>query len=216
MKKVAVKEIKYGVYGPFPILFKPNDDDDIIKGKPFWQSVIDISDEKKLPEAHGCYIFGIKVKGDCKPWYIGRTKNSFRDECFKGEKVGMYEKIINKHNGDPFLLLVAEKKPKGGLKTSPVSSQIEKEIIKLETILITLGYLKHVKIKNKQIVKLLEKIGLREFIGKKPGKGTLKTAVATLRSLLTKKKPKKSPRKKMKGGIGTSLKNKRSRRGKRR
>ena len=128
-------ERKYGVFGEFDIprckAKRMVDEVDDGKLQGFWKKV----GKKKpgLPNASGCYIFGIRASKGATPWYVGQAKHQFREECFTDSKLLRYNKILaGGKKGTPILLLLARKTPNGRFK----ESLSDREANRLETLLI--------------------------------------------------------------------------------
>ena len=105
--------MRYGVFGPFKV---PRRDSRRIvtprQLRDFWEGV----GEKHpgLPDASGCYIFGIRAGGGATPWYVGQAKKTFRQECFTPHKLLRYnEALVNLNKGTPILLFLARQTPGG-------------------------------------------------------------------------------------------------------
>ena len=116
----------YETYGEFVVPRKQTP-----KGKVFDDSTKVLNDfwdmvDQQTPglsKARGCYIFAIKAGKGIKPWYVGQTKKTFRDECFQPQKKSHYNNVINDiAKGTPVMILVARHTPKGKLaKALPLS-----------------------------------------------------------------------------------------------
>ena len=48
----------------------------------------------ELLEEVGCYIFLFRASRGYKPWYIGKTDNSFRSETFANDKLQKYNEAV--------------------------------------------------------------------------------------------------------------------------
>jgi hypothetical protein len=56
----------------------------------FWEQ----PDAIELREKQGCYVFALEAGGGFTPWYVGKTKRSFYEECFKAHKLGKYNDVL--------------------------------------------------------------------------------------------------------------------------
>ena len=124
--------MRYGVFGPFKV---PRRDSRRIvtprQLRDFWEGV----GEKHpgLPDASGCYIFGISASGGARPWYVGQAKRAFRKECFTPHKLLRYnEALADRKRGKPILLLLA-RQTSGGRFANQLS---DREANNLENLLI--------------------------------------------------------------------------------
>ena len=104
---------KYGVFGPFEV---PRHDGGRVVAsgqlQDFWEEVG--KNHPGLPDASGCYIFGIRAGKGATPWYVGQAKKAFREECFTYHKLHRYnEVLVDLKKGTPILLFLARQTPKG-------------------------------------------------------------------------------------------------------
>jgi hypothetical protein len=62
----------------------------------------------------GCYVFAIRAGKGFTPWYVGKTKTNFKNECFKPHKVIKYNNaILMYQKGAPVLFFIKEATHKG-------------------------------------------------------------------------------------------------------
>lgn len=93
----------FRVSGPFEIPLTQHGNSRIVTGPgDFWH---------KAP-AHangiGCYVFAVKAGRGYTPWYVGKTRTTFRNECFSPDKINKYNKAILKYNkGTPTLFFIS-------------------------------------------------------------------------------------------------------------
>ena len=76
------------------------------KLRAFWEEI----DGQKigLSEAIGCYVFSISAGRGELPWYVGKTANAFRLECFQDHKLVHYNDVLaGRERGIPHLTLIA-------------------------------------------------------------------------------------------------------------
>ena len=123
---------RYGVFGPFKV---PRDDGGRVADsgqlRDFWGKVG--KNDPGLPDASGCYIFGIRASKGAKPWYVGQAKQAFRNECFTYHKLHHYNKVLaDRKKGTPILLLLVRLTPGGGF----VNQLSKSEANSLENLLI--------------------------------------------------------------------------------
>jgi hypothetical protein len=144
-RKVKVKmATMFQVQGPFEITVNVYRGGKIIPRNKdladFWEEVGEISEER------GCYVFGIRAGKGIRPWYVGQTAKSFKDECFTGANRSKYnEAIARAGKGTPvmFLLVLPKKRGKPG----------KRYLDALEELLIDVGYSKNPDISNIQKTK---------------------------------------------------------------
>ncbi len=174
----------YETYGEFAVPRKPTP-----KGKVFDDSKKVLNDfwdvvDHEIPglsKARGCYIFAIKAGRGIKPWYVGQTKKTFRDECFQPQKKAHYNNVINDTaKGTPVMLLVArhtsEKKTKLS-KTLPV-----KEADFVEQLLISSALSANSDLVNTKNTRYIKKIKIPGLLNSPPGNPGGKASL--LRSVL--------------------------------
>lgn len=116
---------KYGVFGPFDV---PRHDDKCVPApkyrRVFWREVE--KNDPGLPNARGCYIFGVRASKGAKPWYVGQTKKSFQSECFESHKLLHYnEALAGYRKGTPVLLFLARQTPKGKFQKRFAASEAD-------------------------------------------------------------------------------------------
>jgi hypothetical protein len=89
----------------------------------------------------GCYIFAIKAGQGFTPWYVGKTKTTFKGECFTADKINKYNKAIMTYKkGSPVLFFVSHPKQRG-----PTN---HKEIREIEVFFTQIALAKNEKILN--------------------------------------------------------------------
>jgi hypothetical protein len=148
--------VKFRTFGDFPIALDNygNIPDDL---DVFWSKVDEAKPE--LRSAKGCYIFGIRTSGGpaVRPWYIGKTVNSFESECFQPHKRALYGKALNFYErATPCLFLVSRLTERGAFYagTSAISINF------LERHLISLGLQANDDLLNKRDTKLYREVQL--------------------------------------------------------
>jgi hypothetical protein len=98
----------------------------------------------------GCYVFAVRLAKGYNPWYVGKTKKTFKDECFTISNIHKYHKALLLEErgriGNPVMFFVA---PSGG------KNVVRKNIVdELETFLIKSAKSANSKLINKRKVKL--------------------------------------------------------------
>ena len=109
--------------------------------KEFWQHVEEAN--SVLPNARGCYIFGIRAR-TAMPWYVGETRKNasgLKAESLSDRNVKIYDRILGEHgHGTPVLIFVWLAPGKGA---PPV-----KAIHELEEALIAYAYDRNPELEN--------------------------------------------------------------------
>jgi hypothetical protein len=91
----------------------------------------------------GCYVFAVRSGGGIKPYYVGKTKASFRQEAFTSGKINYYnEAMAGYAAGRPVMFFVTLRQ-----KPGPVN---HKAIRNLEKFLIQTAVAKNPDLKNVQ------------------------------------------------------------------
>jgi hypothetical protein len=152
--------VKFRTFGDFPIMldFHGNIPDDLNR---FWSLVDDV--KSSLRSAKGCYIFGIRTSGgsSVRPWYVGKTLNSFESECFQPHKRVLYGKALSYYErATPCLFLVPRLTDGGSLYSGASASSINF----LERHLISLGLQANNDLLNKRDTKLYREVQLRGIL----------------------------------------------------
>jgi hypothetical protein len=70
--------------------------------KNFWEDYMEFS------EKQGIYVFALKAGKGFTPWYVGKTNNSFNNECFHSSKLVKYNNLIMKRKGKPVLFFICK------------------------------------------------------------------------------------------------------------
>jgi len=161
--------MRFAVYGPFelPRKRKGKIADDNGKIRKFWK---DIDDEVPgLPNAIGCYVFCVYSK----PWYVGRTTNSFQKECYKG-KLQVYENVYDKiKQGKPQLFFLAQENPSGKGFRKPPKDKRSKDLLihNLEVILIGMALEINPDVLNKKDTVWRKNLEVEGFLWSKHSRG---------------------------------------------
>ena len=171
--------MRFHTYGPFRIRVQPNG---LIGKNPegFWQTVE--TSNLRLPEAKGCYVFGIRGSGGktIRPWYVGRTnKLGFGRECFTTHKLNHYNNALADYKkGTPFLFLIPRLNRSGNIYGGTTSSSIKF----LENYLIGLAITSNQDLRNTYSTKAFRQVQLPGFLNSPQGMPTTATS-ALKRSL---------------------------------
>ncbi|CUX48863.1 hypothetical protein G3A56_17595 [Rhizobium oryzihabitans] len=152
--------MRYYLYGGYEL---PRDHGRVILGdidqrQAFWEDV-----EYSVPglsDACGCYVFGIRVGGGTKPWYVGKAeRQSFKRESLTMDKLTKYEsamKLVGK--GTPLLYFYARTTKARHAFSTPSRSK-HRDVSYLEKLLIS-----HALQRNKNLINKVETKLLREMI----------------------------------------------------
>jgi len=73
----------------------------------FWES------HPKLGSACGCYVFCLKAGPGMTPVYVGKTKRSFREECFTSRNVLILMRYRQKRKGTPCVFFLKYPRKQG-------------------------------------------------------------------------------------------------------
>ena len=157
--------MKFDVYGPYEI--PTGRSKTIVKNsdaiKSFWSKI-----EKDLQNAIGCYVFAIKASRGAKPYYVGKTEKSFKQEALHDHKIGIYNKELDSRStGIPWLFLLPLLTDAGKISTKKTSIETRE----LESILIGMGIKRNADgLLNSRGTKMLRGIEVVKFMN--PPQGT--------------------------------------------
>ncbi|WP_334543851.1 hypothetical protein [Rhizobium leguminosarum] len=175
--------MRYYLYGGFEL---PRDSGRVILGdsdqrQAFWDEVE--YSQPGLGDACGCYVFGIRVGGGIKPWYVGKAeRQSFRRECLTIDKLSKYEsamKYVGK--GTPLVYFYARTTKAKHLFSSPSTSK-HRDVAYLEKLLISYALQRNKNLINKMETKLLKEMIVPGMINSPPG--SLSNAAKEMQTLM--------------------------------
>jgi hypothetical protein len=154
--------MNFEIYGPYKLPKKCQNG--LLDKKQAKSSLINSGDNPPTElSGCGCYIFAVKAAKGIKPWYVGKAvKQSFEKECLKTHQLNIYNDVIAGRKGNPLLLLIALKTPKG--KFAKPGSAHQKKIDFLETILIGAALKRNRSLMNVQKTAFLKKMVVPGFI----------------------------------------------------
>ncbi|NKM69386.1 hypothetical protein [Rhizobium laguerreae] len=175
--------MRYYLYGGFEL---PRDHGRVILGDPdqrrdFWEEVE--AHQYGLSDACGCYVFGIRVGGGTKPWYVGKAeRQSFKRECITTDKLTKYESAMAAMGKGTPLLYFYARATKEKHQFSFPSTAKHRDVNYLEKLLIS-----HALQRNKNLINKMDTKLLREMVV--PGmintpKGSLSIAAKEMRTLM--------------------------------
>lgn len=101
----------FRVYGPLEIPRTKLRKDTVIdkEGLPdFWDS----GEAKDAAKKQGCFILALRRGKSFTPWYVGKASRDLEKDCFTPKKISEYNTILDKHQGQPVLFLLAPDKNK--------------------------------------------------------------------------------------------------------
>ncbi|PJZ23916.1 hypothetical protein CH352_18725 [Leptospira hartskeerlii] len=110
------------------------------------ENVDNFWNEHKIPDSiqkgRGIYIFGLRLPNSYMPAYVGKTKTTFKTECFTPRNLNIYNGEIIRYEREfkPFLFFLVMAKSKG-----PVNNKV---LLELETYLINLAAEKNPNLAN--------------------------------------------------------------------
>jgi hypothetical protein len=152
---------RFEPFGPFDM---PVDGVHIDTGlaKEFWQSVEDA--RQGLQDAIGCYIFAIRAGRGTKPWYVGKTERSFRQEAWQPGKLLLFSKHLDsRKRGTPVLYLIAKQTSRGRFAKG------SRSVKPLEEMLIGQCLLRNHRLLNKKDINRFLKIEVPGFMNEPRG-----------------------------------------------
>jgi hypothetical protein len=135
-----MNDLIFKVHGPFDVPVEQKKFGKmILPGCPgFWKH------NTKFQNEYGCYVFAIRAAKGYRPVYIGKTKKTFKQECFTDHKIGRHynPSLLDTGKGTPvmFFLIPSLKKGKPN----------HKKISDLESFLIQIGVSRNPDLSNVQ------------------------------------------------------------------
>ena len=140
------RQYRFEPFGPFDL---PQQGHAMIaadKLKDFWGALA--SDHPGLPDAIGCYIFGIRIGSSTLPWYVGKTeRTSFRSETVQPHKLLVYARALGQARGGfPVLFLLPRMNESGKFRRARKSGSIS--VDRLERMLIGTALLRNANLLN--------------------------------------------------------------------
>jgi hypothetical protein len=119
----------------------------------FWAMVE--HEHPNLPEALGCYIFGVRVGSSARPWYVGKTeKKNFKFEVSQPHKLLYYQEALYQQPDGIALLYLLPRLTDGG-KFRKVWRAGSTSVGRLEGMLIATALSRNPKLLNKRSTKHL-------------------------------------------------------------
>jgi hypothetical protein len=122
-----------------------------------------------LPEALGCYIFGIRVGVSIHPWYVGKTeKKSFKFEVIQPHKLLYYQDALEQQPSGVALLYLLPRLTDGG-KFRKVWRAGSTSVGRLEGMLIATALSRNPKLLNRLSTKHLTQTVVPGYINEPAG-----------------------------------------------
>ena len=135
-----------------------------------------------LSVAVGCYIFAIRAAKGIRPWYVGQTVKSFKDECFHFHKRDRYRQVFDGiKKGTPVIILVARRTPSKGKLAKSLQRE---EANFVEQLLISRALSKNPRLANVKNTKYSQELILPGVLNNpkgypSPGAKLLRSVVGT-------------------------------------
>jgi len=124
---------EYSVHGPYKIpVIKKHAGRSIGSSTDFW----DNNQIAQIGNRCGVYVFGMRAGKGIVPYYVGKTTNSFANECFHPHKLVKYNEALTEYrSGRPVMFFLARPIKRGQIK--------KKEIKQLEDFIILIASTKN-------------------------------------------------------------------------
>ena len=128
----------FTVSGPFQIPVSQLGSGKLITGAGnFWNKA------RSHLDGIGCYVFAIQAGKGYTPWYVGKTKTTFNNECFTAHKLLKYNQaILSVKKGTPVLFFISHPKQKGPINHKQIR---EIEVFFTQVALLKNGSLLNIK-----------------------------------------------------------------------
>ena len=153
MTTAKVRKYHFEPYGPFEIPMEDGSDIARTQLNDFWTAIG--SKYPGLPDALGCYIFGVKLKSTVLPWYVGKTEQkSFKFEAVQAHKLLIYHDSLKKQPGGVALLYLIPRMTDGG-RFRKVWSSGSSSVARLEQMLIESALARNPDLQNRRMIKHL-------------------------------------------------------------
>jgi hypothetical protein len=164
--------MQFEVYGPFDLT---RGDTGLIPSKKrehwaFWDTVAE--EEPNLPQACGCYVFGVRAGGGTRIWYVGQAqKQTFEQECLSASKINAYnEALFETERGTPVLFLLPRMTKGGRFCKVKRAKNGSKDISFLEDYLLASALRANPDLMNVKGTKYLQRLQVAGLLNPKPGK----------------------------------------------
>ena len=139
--------------------------------KKFWDNPI----HRSFADKQGCYIFAHKAGLGFKPWYAGKTSNSFKAEIFTTHKMDHYNDVLFQgYEATPVFFFVAPP----GTKTKVAVNDLDD----IETYLIQNAFKKNKELRNLKKTKNIPTWSIKGVVN--PGKGKVPANATQFKKML--------------------------------
>jgi hypothetical protein len=163
-------------YGPFEV---PVTDGavDSSQLKKWWRDIDFDGKHTNLPAAYGCYIFALHIGSKLVPWYVGRTRASFKGEILTGHKLWILEEVLKSNKrGKLVVIFLARTTSNGKLRRGDRRSATP-EVEFLEDALIGACLARNPDLMNRSQTSYLRKLTVPGFLN---DEGIRRTASARI------------------------------------
>lgn len=89
---------------------------------------------QKYKDKRGIYIFGLRAAKGYTPWYVGKTKRTFENECAESHKLQYYNQVIAQRKGTPVFFFLFQDTGKRGPNNDSILDHVEKYFIEIALI----------------------------------------------------------------------------------
>jgi hypothetical protein len=135
--------------------------------KKWWHDIDFDGKHTYLPAAYGCYIFVLQIGSTLVPWYVGRTRASFKGEILTRHKRGILEEVLKSNKrGRLAIIFLARTTSKGTLRRGDRRSATP-EVKFLEDALIGACLARNPDLMNKSQTRYLRQIVVPGFLNDK-------------------------------------------------
>jgi hypothetical protein len=132
--------------------------------KKWWHDIDFDGKHTYLPAAYGCYIFALRTGSKLVPWYVGRTRASFKGEILTRHKRWIVEEVLKtSKRGKLVVIFLARTTSKGKLRRGDRRSATP-EVKFLEDALIGACVARNPELMNKSQTRYLRQIVVPGFL----------------------------------------------------
>ena len=151
----------FDVFGPFDVA---HNERIIPRAQPdLWSEVHDYA--PGLPNAIGCYLYGLRYGERITPWYVGMTvsQGGFAGETFQQHKIDNYSYAMSLKRGAPVIFLFPLMKNDTDFSSARKAGK--PAIRWLEKTLMNLAYNRNPKISNIKDMRMVREVEVRGLLG---------------------------------------------------
>ena len=166
--------MKFEAYGPYPLPRSARGGVSTVKddyGR-FWDVVEECVED--LPDAVGCYVFGVVSGGGMLPWYVGMAeRQAFWQECCEHHKLSKYNEAMDFYRrGRPVLFLIAGMTEGGQFVRPSAAKKGRPAIRKLEELLMGMALQRNAELVNIKGLAWTRFLSFPGIIQPKPGRAS--------------------------------------------